>query len=153
MKVSAIFVTNKKGKIHYSKTIKSAMGGYFFTPIVEFESVDKCQEWLSSHNYQVYLTDTRATENYFEPKYNGNVAFVAGSERYGIDKSWYSKDNKLIKIPMLGNCDSLNVAVATCIIMCEIAMQLQEIKSKEYEEVKIFIRNVDFKYLVRSRMR
>lgn len=130
MQATAIFVTNRRAKVHYNKTIKSAMGGYFFTPVIEFENVKACQEWLKKHNYKVYLTDTRAKNNYFEPKYEGNVAFVAGAERYGIDRSWYNNDNELIKIPMLGNCDSLNVAVSTCIVMCEIAMKLQGIKEK-----------------------
>ena len=47
------------------------------------------------------------------------VAFVMGSERYGISRVWYDKDVDLVAIPMLGQCDSLNVGVAGTVLLYE----------------------------------
>ena len=121
--VDAIFITNRKARVTTTKTIKSAMGGCFFVPIIEWEDMNKCQEWLEKHDFDVYLTDTRAEKRYYQTSYQGNVAFIAGNERFGINKNWYQERAKLISIPMLGYCDSLNVSVATTIVMCEISMQ------------------------------
>lgn len=121
--VDAIFITNKRAKINSIKTIKSAMGGCFFVPIIEWNDMEECKKWLQEHKFVTYLTDTRATKRYYQANYQGNVAFVAGNERYGINRGWYSQDALLISIPMLGNCDSLNVSVSTTIVMCEISMQ------------------------------
>lgn len=121
--VDAIFITNKRAKINSIKTIKSAMGGCFFVPIIEWNDMEECKKWLQEHKFVTCLTDTRATKRYYQGSYQGNVAFVAGNERYGINRGWYSQDAILISIPMLGNCDSLNVSVSTTIVMCEISMQ------------------------------
>ena len=72
---------------------------------------------------EIYLTDTRATKTYFEESYEGRVALIVGSERYGITKPWYDGDYEMIMIPMLGQCDSLNVAIATTIIAYEASLK------------------------------
>jgi len=50
---------------------------------------------------------------------------VAGSERYGIMKEWYNHAGMLVKIPMLGSCDSLNVAVSTSIIVYDASLKIK----------------------------
>ena len=54
---------------------------------------------------------------------NNKVALVMGSERYGISKDWYEVENKLLKLKMLGQCDSLNVGVATSVLLYDIKMK------------------------------
>ena len=48
-----------------------------------------------------------------------------GSERYGITKEWYNQKCELLSIPMLGNCDSLNVAIAATVIVYEATKQIK----------------------------
>ncbi|QVK21360.1 hypothetical protein KHQ82_03290 [Mycoplasmatota bacterium] len=118
--VDLVILTNKRIRISHPKFIKSSMGTCLNIPIVVGE-MSEVLKWLSKNNFNIYLTDTRAKKNYFEDNYEGNVAIVAGSERYGIMKKWYEAENvKLVKIPMLGQADSLNVGVATSIIIYEV---------------------------------
>ena len=121
--VDGIIVCNRRAKLTSNKVVKSSMGALFYIPTLQFNDVDECYDWLKKRNVNVYLTDTRAEKNYFEIDYKNRVALVAGCERYGIDKKWYKDDAKLIKIPMLGKCDSLNVAVSTVIMASEVIMQ------------------------------
>ena len=80
--------------------------------------------WRDAKGFKTFLTDTDARDNYFDADYSGRVAIVAGSERYGIQPKWYEAGNRhTIKIPMLGDCDSLNVGIATTIILYEAALQ------------------------------
>ena len=121
--IDAVFLCNRRARITHPKIIKGSMGAAFTKPIVEFESVEECKAWLKKKNFKIYLTDTRATKTYFEDDYEGRVALIVGSERYGITKPWYDGDYEMIMIPMLGQCDSLNVAIATTIIAYEASLK------------------------------
>ncbi len=50
-----------------------------------------------------------------------------GSEKYGISREWYDTEYSGVSIPMLGQCDSLNVGIATTIILYEAALKNKEI--------------------------
>ena len=121
--VDGIIVCNRRAKLTSSKVVKASMGALFYIPTKQFSDTDECYKWLEERNFNIYLTDTRAEKNYFEVDYKNRVALVAGCERYGIDRKWYKDSAKLIKIPMLGKCDSLNVAVSTVIMASEVIMQ------------------------------
>lgn len=125
--VDAIVVCNRKARITNSKTIKGSMGACFNKKIIETD-VETLIAWLQKNNFRIMLTDTRATKNYFDIDYTGRIAIVAGNERYGITKRWYDIETELISIPMLGQCDSLNVAVSTSIILYEASMKQKGLK-------------------------
>mgnify|MGYP001001620817 CR=1 FL=1 len=120
--VDGIIVCNRKARITHSKTIKAAMGACFNKKLIDTD-FHTLANWLKEHNFRIMLTDTRATDSYNNVDYSGRVAIVAGNERYGITREWYNLETELISIPMLGKCDSLNVAVSTSIILYEASMQ------------------------------
>ena len=115
----AVFIVNRKARLTHPKFIHSTMGAAFHVPIVEFESVDDCFSYLESKQFTVYLADSRAEKMYYELPFGRRVAFVMGSERYGISRVWYDKAVDLVAIPMLGECDSLNVGVAGTVLLYE----------------------------------
>ena len=115
----AVFIVNRKARLTHPKFIHSTMGAAFHVPIVEFESVDACFDYLKSKRFTVYLADSRAEKMYYELPFGKRVAFVMGSERYGISRVWYDKEVDLVAIPMLGKCDSLNVGVAGTVLLYE----------------------------------
>lgn len=128
--VDAIFICNKKARLTHPKVIRASQGALLNVPIFEFADTQECINWLKDNGFVIYLTDTRATETYFETSYNNKTALVMGSERYGITKVWYADEHKKISIPMLGNCDSLNVAVAATVIVYEATKQIKLSKIK-----------------------
>ena len=121
--ISAMFICNRKARLTHPKYINSSMGAALYLPTFEFATVDECYDWLKAHDFEIFLADSRAELRYFEEDYGKNTAFVLGSERYGISRTWYDKDIELISIPMLGDCDSLNVGVAGTILMYEASMK------------------------------
>jgi len=120
--VDLIILTNKRVRLTHPKLIKSSMGACLKIPMVAAD-MDETIAWLDANGFKVFLTDTRAEENYFNADYSGRAAIVAGSERYGIARPWYEGERHLIKIPMLGDCDSLNVGISTTVILYEAALQ------------------------------
>ena len=115
----AVFIVNRKARLTHPKFIHSTMGAAFHVPIVEFDSVDACYDFLREKRFTVYLADSRAEKMYYELPFGRRVAFVMGSERYGISRGWYDKEVELVAIPMLGKCDSLNVGVAGTVLLYE----------------------------------
>lgn len=121
--IDGVFICNRRARITHPKVIKGSMGAAFTIPVIEFETVEKCKAWLKQKNFDIYLTDTKAVSSYHELDYRGRVAIVAGAERYGISKPWYDDQSILLSIPMLGQCDSLNVAIATTIVAYEASLK------------------------------
>ncbi|HEY5562205.1 MAG TPA: TrmH family RNA methyltransferase [Clostridiaceae bacterium] len=117
-----VILCNRKARLTHPKLIKSSQGSNFTVPIVEGEVKD-IKAYLRENNFKIYLTDTRAEKEYYEASYKGRIAIVAGSERYGISREWYEEDINMISIPMYGDCDSLNVAIATTIVLYEASLK------------------------------
>lgn len=123
--VDAIFVCNRKARLTHPKVIKASQGALLTIPIFEFENTQDCFEFLRKNKFVTYLADTRATKTYYQHDYDKHTAIVMGSERYGITKEWYNQNCELLSIPMLGNCDSLNVAIAATVIVYEATKQIK----------------------------
>ncbi|MDT8715192.1 RNA methyltransferase [Clostridium sp. 19966] len=123
--IDAIIINNRKTRLNHPKLIRSSLGACFTVPIID-SNYDETKKWLKDNKFNIVLTDTRAEKSYFEFDYNNRVAIIMGSEKYGIDESWYEEKYTGISIPMLGECDSLNVGVAATIIMYEASMKNKE---------------------------
>lgn len=117
----AIFICNRKTRITHPKILRSSQGSCFKVPIVE-EETQTLIEWLTRNKYKVILTDTDAEHFYYETSYSGRIAIIMGSERYGISKDWYNIQAESVKIPMFGDCDSLNVGIAATLMLYEAAI-------------------------------
>lgn len=122
--VAGIVVVNRKARLNHPKLVRSSQGAAFSVPVAECEP-DQAFAWLDKNNFTVYLTDTDADTDYYQAVFQGRCALVAGSERYGISKAWYSRPHTKIRIPMYGDCDSLNVGVATTMMLYEASLQLK----------------------------
>ena len=118
----AIIICNRKTRITHPKILRSSQGSCFKVPIVE-EEASNVMEWLTKNKYKVILTDTDAEKFYYEESYKDKIAIVMGSERYGISREWYGIDHEMLKIPMFGDCDSLNVGIAATLILYEAAIK------------------------------
>ncbi|GAA0122687.1 MULTISPECIES: RNA methyltransferase [Clostridium] len=120
--IDAIIINNRKTRLNHPKLIRSSMGSCFKVPIVE-SNFDEIKKWLSKKNFKTIITDTEASTNYYDLNYKGRVAIIMGSEKYGVSKDWYNMDYIGVSIPMLGDCDSLNVGVASTIILYEASLK------------------------------
>lgn len=125
--IDCIIINNKKTRLNHPKLMRSSMGACFKVPIVDAD-YDETIKWLKKNNYNIILTDTDAEKEYYELPYKGRVAIIMGSEKYGVSDTWYNSDYTGVSIPMLGDCDSLNVGVASTIILYEASLKNKGIK-------------------------
>lgn len=121
--IDMVMIVNKRAKVTNTLCVKGSMGGIFNVPIKQYASVKDCWRELNNFGYTIYLADTRAETDYFKFNYAQKTALVMGSERYGISKDWYETPHTLLKLKMLGQCDSLNVGVATSVLLYDIKMK------------------------------
>lgn len=121
--IDAVLICNKKSRLTNPKLIKSSMGAAFTIPILEFSDINDCIKWLNELHFKIFLADTSAKLSFRDCEYNEKTALVMGSERYGISNDWYSANPNMIRIPMAGVCDSLNVGIAASIILYEISIK------------------------------
>ena len=121
--IDGLILVNRRAKLTNTKSVKGSMGAIFSVPTINYDSCDGLIADLKNNGFSIYLADTRAEIDYFNFKYDNKVAIVMGSERYGISSTWLKHEPQLIKLKMLGQCDSLNVGVATSIFLYDIKMK------------------------------
>ncbi len=118
----AVIVTNKQAHLYHPLMIRSSRGACFKIPIIE-DGNEIVKSYLEKNDYQIVLADPHADSPFFCHTYEGPTALVMGSERFGISKSWYDSDYIGVSIPMFGDCDSLNVSIATTVLLYEIRLK------------------------------
>lgn len=140
-----VILVNRKVRLNHPKVLKGSHGASLSVPIIEHD-FDQVIAWLIDNKFTIYLTDTRAVQNYYQTDYSGRVAIVAGNEKHGISKKWYSIPHIPISIPMLGRCDSLNVGVATSIVVYEAC-----IRRNGYSREAVGTSGVDSPHILRQK--
>ncbi len=108
------------------KFVTSSRGVFFDIPTVN-ATYDVVQQKLLEHNYRILLAEPELGKSYHKFNYDGKIAIIVGSERFGINPSWYSNTNEKIYIPMREGMKSLNVGVAASILIYEAAIQKEKI--------------------------
>jgi TrmH family RNA methyltransferase len=98
--------------------IRASMGAVFWQPLVR-ATFPEFLEWARRHGYQVMGTSPAAEYEYQDAEYPAPIVLLMGSERTGLSSEKASLCDQLVRIPMIGVGDSLNLAVATSIVLYE----------------------------------
>jgi TrmH family RNA methyltransferase len=99
------------------------MGSIFSLPVVRVAAIETLKDWLSQKKIKMIATSPNAKRYYFDLAYDEPVAIILGNEAKGLDAEVLEYADEIVKIPMLGRADSLNVASAAAIIIYEVARQ------------------------------
>lgn len=115
---AAVFVTDSRVRLTHPLVVKASMGTVFSVPVISATRLE-ASGWLRASGFTVVAADPAARASYREIGYDGAVAVVLGSERYGLDTFWRDEADDLVSIPMLGTADSLNVGHAAALLLYE----------------------------------
>ncbi|MGU8584757.1 TrmH family RNA methyltransferase [Clostridium perfringens] len=115
---AGIVVTKGTVDIYNDKTLRSTMGSIFYIPIVEDDSLDFVKS-LKKEGYKLVVSSLQGKNNFFEENLQGKVMIAVGNEGNGVSDEVYDIADIKVKIPMPGEAESLNVAVATSIMIYE----------------------------------
>ncbi|WP_185872852.1 TrmH family RNA methyltransferase [Blattabacterium cuenoti] len=120
--VNFIICCNLQTSIFNTNVIRCSLGSVF-TQQIMIEDKKLILDWLKQHNIEIVSTSTNLKSTNLYDTYfasSSSLAIVLGSENKGLSNDWLKKSNKIIKIPMFGFIDSLNVSNVFSIIIYEI---------------------------------
>ena len=102
--------------------LRASMGAIFSQRLVKTSFVDFAH-WKQRYNYYVTGTSKAAPHDYRKVFYRFPMVLLMGSERVGLSSEQQAICDQMVSIPMVGRSDSLNLAVATGIVLYEVFYQ------------------------------
>lgn len=116
--VGIVLCTQGTADVYSPKALRSTMGGILNTKVIYLNNINEIEK-LKKHGYKIVTTslDTENTLNIIDM--NKKYAFVMGNEANGVSNEVADLSDILVKIPMSDKIESLNVGVATSIVLYE----------------------------------
>lgn len=118
----------KRGSAKVSETVhRVSMGGSLYVPVWQTNLYPAIKK-LRDDGVTLIAIDPTGNKPYYEEDLTGAIALVLGGENRGINPTLLGKCEKVVNIPMMGNLESLNVSVATAIVLYERVRQMEQRK-------------------------
>ncbi len=115
---AGVIITKGTVDVYNDKTLRSTMGSIFYVPIIEDNDLSFTRE-LRAKGYKLLVSSLQGEKNFFEEDLSSKIIIAVGNEGNGIGEEVEEISDIKVKIPMPGNAESLNVAVATSIMVYE----------------------------------
>ncbi len=119
----AIVVGKKNVARINAEAMKTSAGALSKIHVCRASSPMAAIEYLQMSGLSVFASDLKASKNIQEVDFTSPTALIIGAEDRGVHKSLLEKANETFIIPQLGTTDSLNVSVATGIMLYEVIRQ------------------------------
>lgn len=121
--VNAIIIPQKGGASINSDALKTSAGALHKIKVCRENNLKATIDYLKESGIQVIACTEKASDYFYQIDYTEPTAIIMGSEENGISDEYLKRSDKRVKIPMLGTIESLNVSVATGIILFETVKQ------------------------------
>jgi len=109
---------------------KVACGAAETLPFFQVTNLARTLKQLKEHDIWIIGTAGEADDNLYDIKLDGKLALVMGAEEKGMRRLTRENCNQLVKLPMAGQVESLNVSVATGVCLFEIVRQRRQVNPK-----------------------
>jgi TrmH family RNA methyltransferase len=119
---NALILLEESCDPYSTEAIRAAMGSSFGIRIAR-ANVETFLEWKQSNGFSLYGTHVKSTKLHSETDFATKSILLMGNEQSGIDDQLASACDELVKLPMSGRADSLNLAIATGVCLYEIWRQ------------------------------
>lgn len=120
--VDAILVCDPRVDVWNPNVIRASRGAVFAVPTVEVDSASAL-EWLRSGKMRILAATPSANVNYADVNLREPLAIAVGTEDQGLTDFWMKNADLQVKIPMAGQVNSLNVSIATALMVYESVRQ------------------------------
>ncbi len=124
--VDGTFIPEHRAASLTETVVKTSAGATEYTRIAKVKNLNRLIEELKKNNIWVVGTSGEAQTNYADWDWTGSCALVLGSEGKGLHRLVAENCDALVKIPMQGKIESLNVSVAAGVILFEAIRQRTE---------------------------
>lgn len=113
------------------ETVRATMGSVFAVPVTR-ASVDEFLQWKKQSGVNLVATHLAGSVDYRTITYKGKpVVLMMGNEQSGLPEELASRADRLARIPQQGRADSLNLAVATAVMLFEARRHLLDLEIRK----------------------
>lgn len=123
--VSAVIVPKDRAAGLSATVRKVASGAAETVPLIQVTNLARTLRWLKEREIWIVGTDDQAPHSLYASKLTGPLAVVLGAEGTGLRRLTRENCDALVSIPMRGVVESLNVSVATGVLLYEAVRQRQ----------------------------
>ena len=119
MGAGAVILTAGSVDPHNGKCVRSTAGSLFHLPIATGAQPSDIVAACRAAGIGIVLADAHAREGLGDRQdlLRGPIAWVFGSEAHGVDAAWQQEATGVLRIPMSGDAESLNLAAAAAICL------------------------------------
>lgn len=121
--VDAIVIPSRGASPINSDAVKTSAGALYSIPVCKEHNLKFTLEYLKDSGLQIVAVTEKAKALYFQADFTGPTALLMGSEEDGISPEYLKLTDNSVKIPLQGKIESLNVSVATGIVLFEAIKQ------------------------------
>ena len=123
--VTAVIIPKDKSAPITETVVRVSCGGAENVPIVRVTNLARCMDKLKKLGVWFVGTADEATQNIYDVDLKGPIAIVMGAEGAGMRRLTQDSCDFLVRIPMAGKVECLNVSVATGVCLFESIRQRQ----------------------------
>lgn len=121
-KIDAVIIANPKTDLYNPNIVRSSVG-CLFTNQIATGTTDEVIQFLKVQNIAIFGATLQNSNFYHIQDYTIPTALVVGTEATGLTQVWRDNATQNIIIPMQGEIDSMNVSVASAILLFEAKRQ------------------------------
>ncbi len=121
--VDAVVVEEKGSAPVTSDAVKTSAGALHHLPVCKVKSLRNAVKELRDNGILVVACTEKASDVMYQADLGGPVALIVGSEEDGISPELLRAADRLVKVPMKGQIQSLNVSVAAALAVYEVVRQ------------------------------
>jgi TrmH family RNA methyltransferase len=121
--VSGVILSGETTDPFARRVVRGSRGAIFTLPICIYPDSAKAIAEARGRGIHVVATSARADVPHTEVDYTVPTMFVAGSEHFGISDAVRGLADVVVRVPMFGKVNSLNIAVAASVVLYEAVRQ------------------------------
>lgn len=121
--ITGIVMNRETADIYNPKVIRSTMGSIYRMPFAYVDDLHEACRVMKAAGVRLFAAHLKGMNNYDQEDYTDNVGFLIGNEAGGLTEGTAAMADCYIRIPMAGQVESLNAAIAASVLMFETARQ------------------------------
>jgi 23S rRNA (guanosine2251-2'-O)-methyltransferase len=121
--VDAVIIPDKGSARISADAVKTSAGALHKVPVCRVKSLTKTIRFLQDSGLQIIAATEKASDYYYQVDFTLPTALLMGAEDRGVAIEYLKVCDKMAKIPILGEIESLNVSVAASIMIYEAVKQ------------------------------
>jgi 23S rRNA (guanosine2251-2'-O)-methyltransferase len=125
--VDAIIIPETGSAQINEDAIKTSAGALHVINVCRSKNLQKTIQYLKNSGLKIIAATEKADHTYFSADFTGPIAIIMGSEDRGIALEYLKNADELVRIPIVGKIESLNVSVASAVLIYEAYRQRNSI--------------------------